>query len=287
MLETQVNRKIQRMQKNRMIKSTLYNNMPWKARVFIRKVYYFGSKFDCSVCGSRVRDLLSTGHKLAILDELDVIGAKYREQDTCPVCLSHCRTRLVHKFLRTGTNIESSKLRLLHVAPEFGLYLSLRKISNVEYVPADFVVERYADYIPVEQMDITQISYGADHFDAIVCNHVLEHIENDRLAMAELFRVLKPGGWAILQVPIAKNLEHTFEDRKIVDPAAREQNYGQKDHVRVYAMDYVERLSSVGFVVEVLDALALWGRETTEKLKLNPEEKIFVARKNIIDGAHR
>jgi SAM-dependent methyltransferase len=270
-----------------MIKPILRKILPWKARVFLRRILYFGLKFKCSVCRSRVRCFLPAGYEIPVLEELDVIGSKYRAEDTCPVCFSHSRTRLVHHYLLKEMNINTLHLRLLHVAPEFGIYLSIHNISNIDYTPADFSPRRYANTIPIEQMDITQISHSSNSFDSIICNHVLEHIQNDRLAMAELLRVLEPGGWAILQVPVSRKLKQTFEDHNIIDPTEREHYFGQKDHVRIYAMDYVERLTSVGFSVEVFDPLVHWGGETIEALRLNPEEKIFIAHKNKDGNVHQ
>ena len=102
-------------------------------------------------------------------------------------------------------------------------------------------------------MSVTKIPFSDDYFDAIICNHVLEHVVDDSKAMTELFRVLKPGGWAILQVPISMVLEETYEDFSIVDPQHREQAFGQADHVRIYAKDYETRLALAGFKVRIFD----------------------------------
>ena len=129
-------------------------------------------------------------------------------------------------------------------------------------------------------MNVTEIGCPDDSFDAIICNHVLEHVDDDRQAMAELFRVLGPGGWAILQVPISRRLERTLEDPGLSDPSERERRFGQKSHVRLYGSDYAERLAEVGFAVEVFDPAARWGQDTIEALKIDPKEKIFVAHKD-------
>ena len=97
------------------------------------------------------------------------------------------------------------------------------------------------------QTDLTQIGFADETFDVIYASHVLEHVQDDRQAMKEIFRILKVGGWAILQVPLFG--ETTYEDPRIVDPKEREQAFGQHDHVRVYGQDYYQRLSDVGFVV--------------------------------------
>jgi predicted SAM-dependent methyltransferase len=226
-----------------------------ESAIFLRKILYFDFKFKCSVCGSFVKCFLPAGHPISVNEELEIIGGQYRPEDTCPVCLSHSRTRLVVRYIFEKLEINTLCLCVLHIAPELGIYLAMHKMGNIDYTPADFSIERYANSFRIEQMDITKIHYDLNSFYVIICNYVLEHIENDGLAMAELLRVLKPGGWAILQVPISKKLTQTYENPNIVDPAERERHFGQNDHVRVYAMDYVERLSNVGFSVEVFDPM--------------------------------
>ena len=215
------------------------------------------------------------------MEKLDVIGGRYNDESACPICFSNARTRLVHQYLIKEADLKAPSLRLLHIAPEYGLYLFVRKNRNIDYVLGDITPSRYAYSTPIERMDVTRIGHESGSFGAIICNHVLEHVEDDGSAMAELFRVLEPGGWAILQVPISKKLNQTLEDPAVTSPAERERRFGQKDHVRIYAMDYLDRLASVGFSVEVFDPLVSWGRETIEAFRLDPAEKIFVARSGV------
>src|SRR4249920_3892182 len=118
--------------------------------------------------------------------------------------------------------------------------------TNINYVSANL-----DSPLAMIRMDISKIPYKANCFDVIICNHVLEHIPNDRQAMSDLYRVLKPGGWAILQVPISLSLDRTYEDPTAVTREEREKKFGQHDHVRIYAKDYKDRLENVGFTVEV------------------------------------
>jgi ubiquinone/menaquinone biosynthesis C-methylase UbiE len=138
---------------------------------------------------------------------------------------------------------ETSK-RILHVAPERCFIPKLKKQFGQNYVTADLTNPR-ADV----KMDITDIEYPDEYFDVIYCSHVLEHVQEDRKAMSEFYRVLKKGGWAILLVPITT--DKTFEDPSIVDPAERLRVFGQSDHVRMYGTDYIERLREAGFTVSV------------------------------------
>ncbi len=123
-------------------------------------------------------------------------------------------------------------------------------------------------------MDVTKLPFPKDEFDWIICNHVLEHIEEDRAAMKELYRVLKPGGCALLQVPISRKLEKTYEDNLTQSPNDREKYFGQSDHVRVYGKDYSERLIQAGFEVQEIPT-------TTQSFRygLNPKEVIFCCHK--------
>jgi SAM-dependent methyltransferase len=144
--------------------------------------------------------------------------------------------------------LDSGQKKLLHIAPngpERQLSQFLQKFEYIKYLSADL-----ADPQAMARMDVTAIQYPNDYFDVILCSHVLEHVPEDRKAIAELFRVLKPGGWAILQVPITA--EETFEDPSVTDPDERARLFGQFDHVRRYGRDYGNRLKDAGFTVQVL-----------------------------------
>jgi ubiquinone/menaquinone biosynthesis C-methylase UbiE len=131
----------------------------------------------------------------------------------------------------------------------------------------------------IEEMDITSISYPDNSFDAIICSHVLEHIPSDILAMKELFRVLKPGGWGILQVPVVLNLEETFEDETVTTAEQRRAVYGQDDHVRLYAKDYVDRLQTAGFIVNLFNVADEYGIEEARKYGLSESDNLYVVTK--------
>ena len=126
----------------------------------------------------------------------------------------------------------------------------------------------------VQHMDITALPFPDGQFDWVICNHVLEHIEEDQKAMSELYRVLKPGGCALLQVPISRKLEITYEDFNIQSPEEREKHFGQNDHVRVYGNDYPKRLKSAGFEVEEIIPTP-----SQKKFGLNPKEVVFICNK--------
>jgi ubiquinone/menaquinone biosynthesis C-methylase UbiE len=129
------------------------------------------------------------------------------------------------------------------------------------------------------KMDITQIEYPSESFDAIICSHVLEHVQDDRRAMSELYRVLKPGGWAVLQVPLSLSLEKTVEDPSVTSPEERHYRYGQEDHVRIYGRDYTERLEQAGFQVEKFSFAEEFGEGAAQRYGVIRDEKLFIGHK--------
>ena len=160
-------------------------------------------------------------------------------------------------------------MKLLHIAPEYSLE---KKITNE---PIDYYTADLNSPMVRIKMDIQNIDFESNFFDGIICNHVLEHVDDYKKAMSELFRVLKTNGWAILQVPISPVLNETFEDFSIVKPKDREKIFGQYDHVRIFGTDYVKHLNSVGFQVSkiTLDKLLI------QNNALNPDEVVYFSKK--------
>ncbi len=162
---------------------------------------------------------------------------------------------------------------MLHVAPESCLGERFRAHLGDGYLSADLCDDR-----AMVTMDITDIGYPDASFDVIYCSHVLEHVDDDRRAMRELHRVLRPGGWAIVLVPIIG--DRTFEDPRITDPREREAAFGQEDHVRRYGPDVIDRLREPGFTVEVTRASDLVSADTAVTLGLTPASgEIFLCRR--------
>lgn len=147
-------------------------------------------------------------------------------------------------------------------------------MPNLDYISADL-----DSPLAMVKMDITNILFENNSFDVILCSHVLEHIIDDNKAMRELFRVLKPGGWAILQTPIDLKLDKTFEDHSIVSPEERERFFGQSDHVRIYGRDYVNRLLKAGFEVTVESYPKDLSPNIIKKHVLSENEDIFFCTK--------
>ena len=132
---------------------------------------------------------------------------------------------------------------MLHIAPEACFIPRFEVIHREKYVTADL-----ESPLAKVKMDIHKMPFGDSTFDAVLCNHVLEHVADDIAAMKEILRVLKPGGFAILQVPFFHPVpEQTFSDPSVTDRRSREKLFGQDDHVRRYGKDYAQRIKSAGF----------------------------------------
>jgi predicted SAM-dependent methyltransferase len=170
---------------------------------------------------------------------------KQRNNVLSPSTLSLERHRLLWLYLKNETDFFTKKHKVLHFAPEQAFYKRFRKMKNLEYVTTD-LESPLADI----KADICNLPFQDNEFDVIFCNHVLEHIPDDTKAMQELFRVLKPKGMAILQIPQDLLREHTFEDNSITDRKERAKIFGQYDHVRIYGRDYFNKLRSIGFEVK-------------------------------------
>lgn len=237
-----------------------------------KKIIFKGTRYKCPFCNLSLKKLLPTGYDFPVLYKNKVIGGGLRDNALCPVCGSSDRERLAYLYLKK-LNIDQYKSDLLHIAPEPNIKKFLAQQSNINYTTADI-----SGVDVMMPMDITDIQYPDNHFDAIICNHVLEHIPDDDLAMRELQRVLKPKGWAILQVPFSLVLQHTYEDSTVSTDAEREHKFGQNDHVRIYSKDdYVKKLQKAGFKLELFE----WWQEVDKygKYALLQDEVLFLAKK--------
>jgi len=251
-------------------------SLAWPAvRTRLKRAYHFGGRRECPFCRSRVRAFRPFGGDFPVLLEKDVVGGRRRDDCLCPICGSIERERLVYLYLLNETAIYRDETALLHIAPEKNLRVTFERSHNISYTTADLQAAGVT-----MRADITDLPRPDNAYDVVICNHVLEHVPDDRRAMREVRRVLRPGGWTILQVPMSLNLAATYEDDAIADPAAREQAFGQFDHVRIYARDYVDRLAASGFMVEVFH----WPRTPAyggagNRYGLNALEPVFIARK--------
>lgn len=196
---------------------------------------YLGRGRECPICGARRRRFLPYGY------------VEVREDALCPSCLSLERHRLLWLWLvRESDLLQHKHIDILHIAPEVSIMKRLKRVEG--YRTAD-LESPLADL----HFDVQSIPLADASQDVVMCNHILEHVADDRRAMRELRRVLRPSGWGVLLVPQDHSREETFEDDSITDEAERIRLFGQYDHRRVYGRDYADRLREAGFEVEAID----------------------------------
>ena len=161
----------------------------------------------------------------------------------CPSCGSRERHRLAHLWATEGGGDRLAGKRILHFAPEKTVRRQMR--GNPLYETADLHQPGVT-----HRVDITAMPLPDARYDVVMAHHVLEHIPDDRAAMRELFRVLAPGGVAVLSVPINASRHETYENPAITDPAERVLHFSAPDHKRYYGLDFADRLAEAGFTVE-------------------------------------
>ena len=203
---------------------------------------YLGKGKQCPLCGCQRRKFLPYGYVTP------------RENALCPNCLSLERHRLLWLWLVRESDIGRGAMalpKMLHIAPEVALMRKFKKMyasTPDRYITAD-LESPLADM----HFDVQQIPLEAESFDAIICNHIMEHVEDDGKALRELYRIMRRGGWGVILSPVELEREKTFEDDTITDPAERTRIFGQYDHRRIYGRDYAARLREAGFEVYDID----------------------------------
>jgi SAM-dependent methyltransferase len=225
--------------------------------------FYAGNRVECPICQHHYRIFLPYGR------------INPRQNALCPSCLSLERHRLIWVYLKEKTNFFHQKLEVLHIAPEHCFMKPFEKQHGNGYITADI-----ESPLAKVKMDIHEMPFEDSRFDAVLCNHVLEHVSDDIKAMSEIRRVLKPGGWAIMQIPFFSPVpDVTFEDHTITDKREREKIFGQDDHVRKYGRDYPKRIERSGLrAVEDRFVFEL-PKETVFRYGLSAGEVIFVGRR--------
>ena len=226
-------------------------------------LFYRGKNVTCPVCDSSYRIFLPYGR------------INTRPNALCPSCLSLERHRLIYLYLREKTDFFTTKKQVLHIAPEACFIPRFEKIHGEGYITADI-----ESPLAKVKMDIHEIPFNENTFDVVLCNHVLEHVRDDIKAMNEIHRVLKPGGFAILQVPFFNPIhEHTFEDNSITDKREREKIFGQDDHVRKYGHDYSQRIAQSGLKPEEDQFVNEMTEERRKENGLVKGETIYIGKK--------
>lgn len=228
-------------------------------------LWYKGTTYKDPIDGKTFRSFLPYGYE------------KPRENVLSPSTLSLERHRLLWLFLKDKTNFFTTSLKVLHFAPEQAFYKKFKKLSNINYTTTD-LNSPLADV----KADICNLPFKEDSYDVILCNHVLEHIPDDTKAMQELYRVLKPGGWGVFQVPQELERPVTFQDDTITDKKKRAEIFGQYDHVRIYGQDYFQKLRSIGFEVEEVDYTSTLTTEEINRYRLAKGEIIPFVKKRLL-----
>jgi SAM-dependent methyltransferase len=228
----------------------------------LRALLFLGNNYTCPCCGWRLRAFTHGGSSLRI-----------RPLGYCPRCNSKARHRRWWLFLEQETNLFRDQLRLFHVSPNYCLSRRFSALPNIDYVGVDHNNHRNICI----KMNLPATPLPPESFDAIICMHVLEHIPEDRQAIRELYRILKPGGWAGISMPVRLD-QKTYEDPTITSPEERERAFGETVHVRYYGYDVVDRLEEVGFQVRMYPGKDV-DRASRQRYGLRDDENIFFCRK--------
>ncbi|MDO4729192.1 MAG: methyltransferase domain-containing protein [Bacteroidota bacterium] len=226
------------------------------------KLWFSGNRYTDPIDQSNFRKFLPYGYE------------NVRDNVLSPSTLSLERHRLLWLYLTNETNLFTTPTKLLHIAPEQAFYKLFAKQKNIDYTTADL-----NSPLAMVKADICALPFEDNCFDMILCNHVLEHIPDDTKAMEELFRVLKPGGIGIFQIPQDLNRATTFEDDSITDPRERAKIFGQYDHLRIYGRDYFDKLRNVGFEVTEEDYTQKFTPSEIDRYRLAQGEIIPVCKK--------
>ena len=228
----------------------------------IFSLFLRGDNFEDPINGKRYRRLLPYGR------------LKSRKNALAPDSMSLERHRLMWLFMQEETNFFKENLKFLHIAPEYCFIKLFKNMKNLDYTTGD-LISPWADV----KMDVHDIPFKDNHFDVVICNHVLEHVKDDKKVMKEFFRVMKKGGWGIFQVPIDYNNAYTKEDKSITDPKQREKLYWQSDHLRLYGRDYGTKLEDAGFTVTESNFIEKLDRSLVERYALPKGELIYFCEK--------
>ena len=255
----------------------------WMKKIFMKLLLSRRGKLRCPVCNSSVPKFKMIGeeylrqfeaslfpHSLFAFETLNILGY------SCPYCDASDRTRLYKLYFdRYLADNPNNRIDLLDFAPDPKLTSQLKIKPTVNYRSADISGNKVDDKVDITAMT----AYQDNSFDFIICSHVLEHVADDLKAMKELYRVLKPGGKAIVMVPILLTINDIDEDEKVVSQTERLTRFGQDDHVRLYSKNgFVSRLCKSGFLVNQYGS-DFFGVETFYKHGISERSVLYVAEK--------
>lgn len=202
---------------------------------------YKGDKYYCNICDNHF------GKMIKLHDSYTIRGKVWDHSlpnAICPNCNSWFRHRMLQQYIN-DTGFLDGDVKLLHFAPELFFVDNFSKKLGKNYNTCDLKVMESPNHHIV---NINNIQFEDNSFDRIICSHVLEHIETDEQAISELYRILKPGGIALIAVPTYGDV--TEEDLSLT-PAQRKLEYGINIHVRLYGTDISKKLEEAGFTVQM------------------------------------
>jgi SAM-dependent methyltransferase len=252
-------------------------------RIYNKLFHNVGSKFYCPVCNNKVRKFIplpdfykENTEKYGYLYSFDDAETLNYSAYSCPHCYASDRDRLYALYVSKRLMEKgATNITVLEIAPSRPLSEMLKKTGKISLRTADLMMDGVDDCIDITDMNC----YAEGAFDAFICSHVLEHVPDDLKALRELFRILKPGGWGILMVPIIITLDQIDEDPLLEDIGERWRRFGQDDHVRMYSRNgLVERAEGAGFIARQYGQ-EYFGADVFKKHGISDKSILYVVEK--------
>lgn len=228
-------------------------------RLIYKYLRFWGGSYVCVVCNKRIRkffpfsiDIQNRAKSNGFTYDFKRMETLNYHQCNCPFCMSTDRERLYLIFLEKYLNDKNKTYSILDFAPTAAFASRIRR-SGQSYTSTD-LFRKDVD-IQLDICDMKEI--GDNHFDFIICSHVLEHVPDPDKAMREIFRILRAEGKAIIMVPLFWDVQSTLEDTAHNTDELRLRYYGQEDHVRIFSKtDFINRLQVAGFNITQIKSTA-------------------------------
>jgi SAM-dependent methyltransferase len=238
-----------------------------------------GANYHCIMCGNDIQCFMPYRKGLSdvppLMRHLEIVGSDV-ENFSCPICACHDRERHLLMYLKASNSLEKMQgAKILHFAPEKNLIKIIQSTAPNEYILGDL----YPTSLEIKKINLQAINYPNEYFDFVLANHVLEHVDNDSEALDEIYRVLRPGGYAILQTPFSNILQSTFSDPGINNEQARLHAYGQEDHQRLYGKNIFSTIQISGLTSLVKSHNQILDLINSKKMGVNPSEPFFLFKK--------
>jgi len=250
----------------------------YRFKLAFKILLYFGFRFKCNNCGFYLRKFHSLSKILpGVSWDLKIYNRFYSSSNFetfnldnyfCPICWIPDKGRLIIAFLQT-LELSSRNLSVLHLSPEIGIQKKLNKLFiNCNY--------RISDYGDESTLNIDIQKAIAFKFDIIICSHILEHVDNDELALRNLYNSLNPNGMVLFLVPLHKEIDYTIQDVNIKSPLEKKETYGLEDHVRQYGTIDFQELLKANFELKIFQVSDL----DYHKLGLAKDSRLYIGLRN-------